>query len=149
MSAEQNITTMRRVIEEGFSKGNLEALNDCFGPGYRENQFDLAEHPNLEGFKSAIRSLRNTFPDFNLTIEDLAAQEDRVWVRMTARGHHTGPLMGRPPTGRPFEVAVFDVCRFNQDGKIVEHWGAPDRFHMLLQLGLLPQGRPEPHHEAN
>jgi predicted ester cyclase len=31
-----------------------------------------------------------------------------------------------------------DGCRF-EDGKIVEHWGVPDRFALLAQLGLLPQ----------
>ncbi len=140
MSTEQNITTMRRVIEEGFNKGNLDALDDCFAAGYQENQFDLAEHPGLDGFKGAIRSLRSTFPNFSLTIEELIAQEDKVWMRMTGRGQNAGELMGRPPTGKSFEIIVIDVCRF-KDGKIVEHWGVPDRFHMLLQLGLLPQAR--------
>ncbi len=32
MSAEQNKDVFRRVIEEGFNKGNLDALNDCFPP---------------------------------------------------------------------------------------------------------------------
>ena len=121
MSAEQNITTMRRVIEEGFNNANFAALDACFATGYREHQFDLAENPTLDGFKGAIRGLRASFPDFKLTIEDVVAQEDRVWVRMTARGRHTGPLMGIPPTGRAFEITVFDECRFDQDGKIVDH----------------------------
>jgi len=141
MSTEQNITTMRRVIEEGFNKGNLEALDDCFAASYKEHQFDLATNPTLEGFKGAIRSLRRTFPDFSLAIEDLAAQDDRVWMRMTGRGTHKGKLMGIPPTGKSFQIAVFDMCRF-ENGRIVEHWGAPDRFHMFLQLGLLPQPQP-------
>jgi predicted ester cyclase len=47
--------------------------------------------------------------------------------------------MGRPPTGKSFAITVIDICRF-ENGKIVEHWGVPDRFHQLAQLGLLPQG---------
>jgi len=31
-----------------------------------------------------------------------------------------------------------DIFRF-EDGKIVEHWGVPDRFHQLAQLDLLPR----------
>ena len=131
---------MRRVIEEGFSKGNLEALDDCFAAVYKENQFDLAEHPDLAGLKRSIAYLRNTFSNFTLTIEDLVAQEDKVWVRMTGRGRSTGEFMGRPPSGKSFQMTVIDVCRF-ENGKIIEHWGVPDRFHMLLQLGLLPQAR--------
>lgn len=43
----------RRVIEEGFNKGNLEVLNDCF-------------LPTLGEFTGSIRYLRDTFADFSL-----------------------------------------------------------------------------------
>lgn len=45
-------------------------------------------------------------------------------------------------TGKPIVITVMDVCRFER-GKIVEHWGVPDRFALLAQLGLLPQPRGE------
>ena len=136
MSAEQNIATFRRVIEEGFNQGNMAALDDCFTPTYTEHQFDLP--PTLEGFKGSIRYLRDTFSDFRLTIEDMVADGDKVWVRMTGRGTQAKEFMGHPPTGKSFTITVVDICRFEQ-GKIVEHWGVPDRFHLIAQLGLLPQ----------
>jgi predicted ester cyclase len=136
MSAEQNKQVFRRVIEEGFDKGNLDALDDCFSPTYTEHQFDLPS--TLEEFKGSIRYLRDTFSPFSLTIEDMIADGDKVWARMTGRGTHTKELMGRPPTGKSFAITVIDICRFEQ-GKIVEHWGVPDRFHQLAQLGLLPK----------
>ena len=136
MSAEQNMSVFRRVIEEGFNQGNLAALDECFPPTYTEHQFDLPS--TLAEFKGSIRYLRETFAPFSLTIEDLVADGDKVWARMTGRGTDGKGLMGRPPSGRSYTITVFDVCRF-EEGKIVEHWGAPDRFHMLAQLGLLPQ----------
>jgi len=135
MSEEQNIATFRRVIEEGFNKGNVDALDDCFTLGYVEHQFDLP--PTLEEFKGSIRHLRNTFGDFSLTIEDIIAGGNMVWARMTGRGINSQPFMGRPPTGKPFTMTVVDICRF-ENGKIVDHWGVPDRFHLIVQLGLLP-----------
>lgn len=87
-----------------------------------------------------VSEIPNAFPDFNVTIEDMVAQGDHVWVRSTARGTNHGGIMG-PPNGKSFEIAVFDVVRF-ENGKIVEHWGSPDRFAMLTQLGLLPQPQP-------
>jgi predicted ester cyclase len=134
MSEKENVTTFRRVIEEGFNRGNVDALDDCFAPAYGEHQFDLP--PTLEGFKGSIRYLRSTFSDFSLTIEDMIAGEDMVWARMTGRGVNNQPFMGRPPTGKPFTMTVIDICRF-EDGKIVDHWGVPDRFHLIMQLGLL------------
>jgi predicted ester cyclase len=141
MSVEQNKKVFRRVIEEGFNNGNLEALNDCFPPTYTEHQFDLP--PTLEEFKGSIRFLRDTFAPFSLTIEDMVANQDMVWARMTGRGTDNKGLMGRAPTGKSFAITVMDVCRF-ENGKIVEHWGVPDRFHQLAQLGLLPRPEEQP-----
>ncbi|CAG0928925.1 nogalonic acid methyl ester cyclase / aklanonic acid methyl ester cyclase [Thermoflexales bacterium] len=136
MAAEQNKQVFRRVIEEGFDKGNLDALDGCFSPTYTEHQFDLPS--TLEEFKGSIRYLRDTFAPFSLTIEDMITDGDKVWARMTGRGTHSKEFMGRPPTGKSFAITVIDICRFEQ-GKIVEHWGVPDRFHQLAQLGLLPK----------
>jgi predicted ester cyclase len=143
MTADQNKEVFRRVIEEGFNKGNYEALDDCFPPTYTEHQFDLPS--TLAEFKGSIRYLRETFAPFSLTLEDMVAEGDQVWARLTGRGTDSKGMMGRPPTGRSFAITVIDVCRF-EDGKIVEHWGVPDRFHQLAQLGLLPQppGVPRP-----
>ncbi len=135
MSTQQNQAAFRRVISEAFNKGNYEALREHFNPGFIEHQFGL--HPTIEGMQGDIQFLRTAFPDFNLTVEDMAADGSKVWVRMTARGTNQGGFMG-PPNGKSFEIAVFDTCRF-EDGKIVEHWGSPDRFAMLAQLGLLPR----------
>jgi predicted ester cyclase len=44
--------------------------------------------------------------------------------------------MGRPPTGRDFEIDIIDVIRF-RDGKMVAHWGVADRLGMIQQLGLM------------
>jgi predicted ester cyclase len=141
MSVEQNKDVFRRVIEEGFNKGNFDAWDVCFPPTFQEHQFGLP--PTLEGLKRAIAGLRAAFPDLKLTIEDMVADGDTIWARMTGCGTDSKGFMGRPPTGRSFAITVMDVCRF-EHGKIVEHWGVPDRFHQLVQLGLLPQPAEQP-----
>ena len=135
MNKEHNLSIFRLVIEEAFNKGNFQVLPQCYNPDFIEHQFDL--HATLAGVQSDIEFLRTKFSDFSLTIEDVNATEDKVWARMTARGTNDGGFMG-PPNGKTFEVAVFDQCRF-QDGKIIEHWGSPDRFAIMAQLGLLPR----------
>jgi predicted ester cyclase len=135
MSTEHNLSVFRQVIDEAFNKGNYTVLAELFNPEFIEHQFGL--HPTIEGLQGDIQFLRRAFPDLKLTIEELLAQDDKVWARMTARGTNLGGIMG-PPNGKSFEITVFDQCRF-KDGKIVEHWGSPDRFAQLAQLGLLPQ----------
>ena len=135
MSAVKNQEVFQQVIEEAFNKGNYAVLPGCFNPAFVEHQFGL--HSTIEGMQGDIQVLRTAFPDFNLTIEDMVVDEDKVWVRMIARGTNRGGFMG-PPNGKSFAIAVFDLCRF-ADGKIVEHWGSPDRFALMAQLGLLPR----------
>ena len=137
MTPEEHTEVYRRVIEEGFNKGNLDALDALFAPDFREHQHGMVP-PNLEGVKGAITYLRSVFPDLTLTIEDSVADGDTVWARITGRGTDSKGFMGRPPTGRSFAITVMDVCRF-EHGKMIEHWGVPDRFHQMEQLGALPR----------
>ena len=135
MSIEQKRSAFRRVITEAFSQGNYAVLRDHFNPDFIEHQFGL--HPTIEGMQGDIQFLITAFPDFTLTIDDMVVDGDKLWARMTACGTNRGGFMG-PPNGKSFKITVFDQVRF-EDGKIVEHWGSPDRFAMMAQLGLLPQ----------
>jgi predicted ester cyclase len=139
MTVEQNIAATRRLIDEGFNKGNLDVCDELVSPDALENQ--RGSKPGIEGTKDTIRTLRSWFSEFELTIVDLIASDDTVWFRNRATGVNTGSVLGRPPTGRTFDITVMDIVRF-ADGKMVEHWGVPDQLGMLIQLGLF--GRPEP-----
>lgn len=140
MTNEQMQTAVRRVIEEAFNRGNFGVIAEAFAPDFIENQYGL--HATFAGMQKDIEWLRGTFPDLHLTIEEMAVNGDRVWVRSTARGTHSQPFMG-PPTGKTFEISIFDELRF-ANGKVVEHWGSPDRFAQLMQLGLLPRPQAQP-----
>jgi predicted ester cyclase len=132
---------VRRLIDEGFSNGRLEVCDELVADESVEHQdFGPGHAPGAEGVKAVIRSLRGGFSDFRLTIEDLVVAGDTVWTRNVATGTHDGMFSGNPPTGRPIRITVFDVLRV-VDGKIVEHWGVPDRLGALIQIGAM---RPAP-----
>ena len=90
------------------------------------------------GTKAVVTSLRRAFSDFRLEIEDLVVAGDTVWTRNVATGTNDGTYMGHLPTGRTFRVDVVDVMRV-VGGRVVEHWGVPDRLGVLLQLGIIPR----------
>ena len=125
----------RIVVEEAFGKGNVAVLDQLSASDVQEHQFGMP--PTVEGVKGSIRSLRAAFPDLTMTVEAVVTDGDLVWGRATARGTHLGPFMGMPPSGKKFAIQVFDMCRF-ENGRIVEHWGVPDRFALMAQLGALP-----------
>jgi predicted ester cyclase len=77
------------------------------------------------------------FPRYELLIDDLIAEGDKVAVRSTFRGTHKADFSGIPSTGRSVELPVFLVYRI-ADGRIVEHWMQADVMGLMQQLGVLP-----------
>ena len=130
----RNEAAFRRLIEQGFSRGDTAVIDELFAEDFVEHQSGI-QPPGREGVKAAIASLHRAFPDLRVSVEDLTAVGDRVWARLLAQGTHQGDGFGQA-TGRTIHVDIMDVCRF-QDGRIVEHWGVPDRLGQMQQLGLL------------
>ena len=130
-------TVMRRIFEEGFATGGTAVVDELCAADLVEHQFGLAGvgADAIEPGKQAIREVHRTTPDISFTIEDSVERGDTIWVRVRAQGTATGPFFG-PPSGRPIDITVIDIARI-VDGRIVEHWGVPDRFALLAQTGVL------------
>jgi predicted ester cyclase len=128
---------LQRMLEEGFAAGNAAAADELCAPDLVEHQFGLAGAPGeaLQHVKDAMRNVHSAIPDARFTIEDAVESGDTIWVRARVQGTATGPFFG-PPSGRPVDFTVIDIARV-AGGRIVEHWGVPDRFAMLAQTGVL------------
>lgn len=124
------------LIEEGFSKGDVTVFDKHTSQDFVEHQYGFSR-PGVDGVKNAIKSLHSAFTDFSMVIEDMAINDNKVWGRMTARGTQTGQFGPILPTGKTFEITVIDIMLFN-DGKLIEHWGVPDRLGLMEQLGMKP-----------
>jgi predicted ester cyclase len=135
MATTDNRARVRRLIEEGFGRGDLDVLDELMAEHVIEHQ--RGNRSGRDGAKDVARTLHRWMSDFTLTVEDMAESGDVVWTRNRGRGVNTGSVMGHAPTGRTVEVDVFDVVRL-ANGKVVEHWGVADQLGMMLQLGLLP-----------
>ena len=122
---------LREVIEKGFGGGDLTVADRFAGPVITEHEY-LAP-PGASGaatLRAMIIEARAQIPEMTMTVEDLVVDGDKVWARSLVRAPH-------PAGGAPLSITVFDLCRF-EGGRIVEHWGVPDRFALLHQLGALP-----------
>jgi predicted ester cyclase len=141
MSTEDNNAVTRRFYEEVFDRGNLAHVDEVFDPNYVDHD-TFNPMGNLEGFKQAVASLKEAFPDSKMVIEDLISEGDKVVARVTMQGTNTGPLsMGPgntiPATGKSLSATGIDIIQF-AGGKVVEHWGEFDMMGMMQQLGLIP-----------
>jgi predicted ester cyclase len=133
--SDENVERLTRLLLEGFGGGEMSVVDEVVAEDLLEHQQGLPQ--GREGLKSVIRTLRRAFPDLSYTVVQMAVDEDKVWGHFRSRGTHEGTFTGQPPTGKPIGIDVIDIARF-EGGKMVEHWGVPDRLGLLIQLGLFP-----------
>lgn len=131
-----NEQLFRILIEDGFSKGDVSVFDKYTSPDFKEHQHGMIPQ-NVEGVKNAIRYLHKAFPDFSLNIQDMTTDGSIVWGRMKATGTQKGRFGPLPPTGKPIEISVIDIMRF-ENSMLVEHWGIADRMAAMEQLGMKP-----------
>ncbi|MFD6291824.1 ester cyclase [Streptomyces sp. NPDC060205] len=77
------------------------------------------------------------FPDLQLEVKSIMAEEDRVILRITVTATHSHEFMGVPPTGERVSWHLVEELRF-EDAKVVEHWDVINMRPLLVKLGKLP-----------
>lgn len=135
---QQNKADLRRFVEEVFHQRDLGALGRWIAPEYVEHvPLPPGFPPGREGLKRYIGALLAAFPDFRYTVEDILADGDKLAVRLTARGTHSGEFLGIPPTGKAVAWTEIHIPRI-VNGQHVEHWANVDQLGLLQQLGVVP-----------
>ena len=104
--------------------------------------YDPENDSGIFGYESLMQHItrgHTMFPDFQMTVEDIVAEDDKVTCRATMTGTHLGKVMGIAPTGKKVSVSNIGIMRF-KDGKVIESWGIHDGLSMWHQLGVAPTG---------
>ena len=124
MAEQENKKLIRRHIDEMWNAHNIEKLDEFISSELLDEATD-----HTQQFLTA-------FPDLRVTVEDMIAEGDKVFVRLHVAGTNSGPFAGQPPTGKKIQMDSFRVFRIG-DGKIVQSWAMQDRLGLMEQLGLL------------
>jgi len=128
-----------RRLEEAWAANDMGVVDELIAPDLVSHDAIPGMPPGREGAKAAHQAAMTSFPDRQMTIEDVIGEGDRVAVRTTIRGHNTGgvPWMGVPANGAAIEIESISVYRV-AGGKVVEHWGQNDVGRLMTQLGAAP-----------
>jgi steroid delta-isomerase-like uncharacterized protein len=98
----------------------------------------ISEHCNGGGKEGIGRELEvffTAFPDLELTLEDILAEENNVATRITMRGTQQGSLMGIPATGKSVVMKANHIFTL-ENGLVVARYGQMDRLELMQQLGM-------------
>jgi steroid delta-isomerase-like uncharacterized protein len=88
----------------------------------------------VEPLKQAIRRVHAGLSEVGFKIEDMLAEDDKVAVRVTAHGKHSGDFMGLPATGKAYTISETHIFHL-RDGKVSDHWRDADMLGLMRQLG--------------
>jgi len=130
---------VHRHIEGGFNRGDWTVCQSTLADDY--TAYYGAEGKANVGRDAYVRActfLRRSFPDVNITIEDLVVEGDKIVMRYTERGTLTGePFLGIAPDGQAYAKPGTTVYRV-VDGRLAESWGVEDTLGWFRQLGAMP-----------
>ena len=138
--SEANKQVIRKLIEELWNKGNLDAIDELYAPDFVDSSPGMPpEIPtDREGAKQFVTMFRAAYPDIKGTIKDELADGDKVVVRWEAHATHEGDFMGIPATGKKVTVTGTSIYRLS-GGKVAEEWTHADMLSLMGQIGAIPE----------
>ena len=137
MSEEANVSLVRRFFDEVLNKTDMKVAEAILAPNF-VMYYPTTPEPlrGVEGLKQVHLSYIAGFPDWQFRIEEEIPAGEKVVVRWSGSGTHSGDLMGIPPTGKHATVTGISIDKV-QDGKVVESWNEWDNAGLMQQLGLV------------
>ena len=120
--SEQNKELVRKYYEEVINGRNLDAVVDYF-----------ADERIVEGVRRGCFSYFTAFPDLHVSLDELIAEADTVFLRSTLTGTHDGEYKGIPRTGRHVAAEAAEVFRI-AGGKFVGYWCLTNVAGLMRQI---------------
>lgn len=141
MSTSGNEAIVRSAYLDGMNNRDMSVIEKLFAEDY------VCHFPAGQGqvagrgaFIETLSAFLGAFDGLVFSVEDQLAEGDKVVLRWSAQGRHTGDYAGIPPgrvipaTGRAISFGATDIYRL-QDGQIAEEWNTFDGYHVLHQMG--------------
>ena len=83
-----------------------------------------------------LKSVRNTYPDYTISITRQFEDGEYVVSEYVMRGTHSGEFLEITPTNKIIVIKGVNIDKI-VDGKIVEHSGAANTFEAFWENGLI------------
>lgn len=133
-----NRDVVERLINEFVNDGDESVADELLAPDYvRYDPGAPGGTQDADEFKSMIRTYQTAFPDAEVSIEVMVAEDDLVVFRGREAGTHDGEFVGHEPTGQAFEITGLAMHRV-EDGVVTETWANWDVLGLLQQLDIVP-----------
>ena len=143
MSIEENKILVRRYFED--ARHDPDICDEIFASHFQFHTIQRASitqqsvESDPQSEKAAYEWLSKTWsPNWQMTVDEIIAEDDRVMVRWTFSGTQVGEYSGLLPTNKDVTYSGINIFRI-ENGKIAEIWDIYDRLWLWQQLGVLPE----------
>lgn len=122
----------KRWFEEVWNQGRREMIAELLTPDavLHDGGADII---GPEGFYPFYDRLANTLSDIHIAVHETLAEGEKITLRWTCTGRHTGNGLGIPATGRPIHVTGLSIMRV-ENGRLAEAWQNWDMLGLLTQI---------------
>jgi predicted ester cyclase len=120
--SDENKELVQEYYERVLNGRDLDAVGEFF-----------ADDRVVEGVRRGCFAYFEAFPDLHVSLDQLLAEGDSVFVRSTMTGTHDGEYKGIPATGRNIAAESAEVYRI-ADGKFVGYWCLANVAGLMRQL---------------
>ena len=93
----------------------------------------FADERMVEGVRRGCFAYFEAFPDLHVSLDELIAEGESVFLRSTLTGTHDGEYKGIPATGRHVATECAEVFRIRDD-RFVGYWCLTNVAGLMRQL---------------
>jgi steroid delta-isomerase-like uncharacterized protein len=124
-----------RLWYEAFATKHPKILDGLLAQDWVDIPSPPGQTAGPEAAKKTLVQLTTAFPDFDIRVEDVIQEGDKVVVRSRITGTQRLSFAGIPAHGGHLDIQAVDIHQF-RDGRIVRTWHTEDWMTGLRQLGV-------------
>src|SRR3954469_8595431 len=107
------VALVRRLFTEVFQGHQLDVADEILMPDFTLAYPFPGFAPGVQGSKDFVSAFHGAFSELTIEIRDIFGTNGQVTVRWTARGKHTGELLGAAPSGeyvKVLAIGFYNTC---------------------------------------
>jgi len=132
---EENRRNVQKFIQLAWNQGAFSLAKPFLDIGFVYQGSFNAELLDSVGFLEYVRAIREAVADFNVTVEEMVAENDAVVTYSSITGILGKPLFGFPPSDRVVSLPVVSIYHLRH-GRIRNLTSTYDVAAIMNLLGL-------------
>jgi predicted ester cyclase len=133
MTIEQNKELVIKFNKEFFESGNTEITKELLAVTFVNHTAPPGAPTDASVMIGFITGFHKGFSNVVVQINEVLAENDKVCLRKTITGTHTGEFMGKAATGKKVILNVIEIDIL-KDGKITDHWSRNDFMQVFQSI---------------